>query len=42
MRKIEAVGLDLNLLIALQMLLRHNQVAAAAVACGVTSSAMSR
>lgn len=42
MRKIEAIGLDLNLLIALQMLLRHNQVAAAAAACGVTSSAMSR
>ncbi len=42
MRKIEATGMDLNLLIALQMLLRHNQVGAAAAACGVTSSAMSR
>lgn len=42
MRKIEATGLDLNLLIALQMLLRHNQVSAAAAACGVTTSAMSR
>jgi DNA-binding transcriptional LysR family regulator len=42
MRKIESTGLDLNLLIALQMLLKHSQVAAAAAACGVTPSAMSR
>lgn len=42
MRKIEASGLDLNLLVALQMLLKHSQVAAAAIACGVTASAMSR
>lgn len=42
MRKIEASGLDLNLLVALQMLLKHSQVSAAAIACGVTASAMSR
>ena len=42
MRKIEASGLDLNLLVALQMLLKHSQVSAAANACGVTASAMSR
>jgi DNA-binding transcriptional LysR family regulator len=42
MRKIESSGLDLNLLIALRSLLKHNQVAAAAHECGVTPSAMSR
>ncbi|WP_428509614.1 LysR substrate-binding domain-containing protein [Roseateles sp.] len=42
MRKIEASGLDLNLLVALQQLIKHQQVAAAAYACGVTPSAMSR
>lgn len=42
MRKIDALGLDLNLLIALHHLLQHRQVAAAASACGVTPSAMSR
>lgn len=42
MRKIDALGLDLNLLIALHHLLEQRQVAAAALACGVTPSAMSR